>query len=201
MKKAYYFIPLFILALSITLLASNVDFYKQQMVDYDSHEEYVEDLLGFFMGDNQILGDSSQDLYSETEIIHLTDVQFLLKGVSFLVLFLALVVGFMLFHEDRLTIKDNLFKGGVYSIVFTGVLSLLFLNFDSAFTMFHKVFFLNDYWLLPSDAALIHMFPKEFFVVALTQIVLYSLIFSCVFIVLGIYIPGECKNGRRKKRT
>lgn len=42
--------------------------------------------------------------------------------------------------------------------------STLFVNFDNAFTLFHKIFFNNDYWIFDVEKdPIIKILPEEFF--------------------------------------
>jgi integral membrane protein (TIGR01906 family) len=51
------------------------------------------------------------------------------------------------------------------------------INFDFAFTLFHKLFFANDYWLFdPATDPVINILPAEFFFHCLMMIV------ACIFV-------------------
>lgn len=56
-----------------------------------------------------------------------------------------------------------------WSFIFLLILPLIFLipfliNFDKSFTIFHKIFFNNDYWLLnPKTDPVIKIMPQKFF--------------------------------------
>ncbi len=54
-----------------------------------------------------------------------------------------------------------------------------FLNFDRAFTIFHKLFFRNDYWLFdPRFDPIIEILPSEFFL-------------HCALVIISIVILGS----------
>jgi len=178
-------IPFFILLFSINLLIFDQEFYAQEMPQYESYKEQQQNLLSYFQGT-----ELNTESYSEREIFHLKDVRNLIWA-SWLLLFLLLIPIF--FSKN---IKKELYKGGIYTIILTLLLTLTLLSFSTFFTFFHKILFTNDLWLLPANSILIQMFPQEFFIESTKQILLYTFIFSLLCIVLGHKIPGE-KHGKR----
>jgi integral membrane protein (TIGR01906 family) len=188
MKTFYVFIPLFILLLSANLLIFNEDFYAQEAVDYENNQETISKLISFFKG-----GELNTDPYTSTEVLHLFDVQRLIRASVLVCSFLFLVLLTASLREDKQTIRKNLIKGGKWSLVLTGTLALTLLNFSDSFIVFHKILFTNTYWQLNADTILITMFPESFFSTAALTIILYSTIFSTVTIILGVKIPREDK--------
>lgn len=55
------------------------------------------------------------------------------------------------------------------------------INFDKTFTLFHKLFFNNDYWIFnPQTDPIIKMLPEEFFMLCGIVIILFQLLTSLV---------------------
>ncbi|MBL7051566.1 MAG: DUF1461 domain-containing protein [Nanoarchaeota archaeon] len=185
--KLVYLVPIFILLLSLNFVVFDNDFFLSKDSGFEFYEEEVSNLLDYFSGN-----DLDEERYSEEEIIHLKDVKLLIW--SSLVILIGLLVSFVIFVK-KLNHKKFFLKSGVVSLVFFGLVSLIFLNFSWAFRKFHEILFWNDYWMLPVDSTLIQMFPQSFFVSAGIRIILYSFILSLILIVLG-YIPRERKNER-----
>jgi len=187
MKKFYYFIPLFILLLSLNLLIFNQDFYAEQVDPL--YEEDVSNLLDFFKG-----GELDTESYTDVEVVHLYDVLLLVKASLAVMLFMIFTILVTSLRESKRVIRKGLINGGIGGLVLTVAFSLLLLNFSSSFLKFHELFFTNDFWMLSSDTLLIQMFPESFFYAAVVHIIFYSLTFSFFSIVLGIRIPKEEKN-------
>ncbi len=183
--KLAYLVPIFILLLSLNFLVFDESFFLSKNSGFEYYEEEVSNLLNYFSGN-----DLNEERYSEEEIIHLKDVK-LLIWIS-LGLMLGILIAFV-FSIRKLSFKKFCLKSGIISLVFFGIVSLIFLNFSWAFRKFHEILFWNDYWMLPVDSTLIQMFPQSFFLSALVRIILYSLILSLLLLLLG-YIPkGEKK--------
>lgn len=77
-------------------------------------------------------------------------------------------------------------------LLFIPILLLMFfsINFDNTFTMFHKLFFRNDYWIFDIDKdPVIRMLPQYFFLHCAMSITIFMIFFSLVSIV--IYKKGS----------
>jgi len=71
------------------------------------------------------------------------------------------------------------------------------INFDATFTLFHKIFFNNDYWLFDPDLdPIINILPQEFFMHAALGILLLLIIFSII-----LYVIYRCLNKGRNKNS
>ena len=151
---------LFVLSLSVNLVAFDLDFYFSENVDV----EEVKVLKGYF-----IFQDVSLVGYDAEELGHLKDVR-LLFALNF-VLTLVLFVILLFF------LRDFVYSG----LVSLGLVILLLpfsLAFHWAFIKFHEVLFWNDAWMLDSNAKLIMLFPESFFLACFLQIISYPCIHS-----------------------
>jgi integral membrane protein (TIGR01906 family) len=196
MKKAYYLFPILVILLSVFLVTFNTHFYENHVPVYETYSDSVSNLLSFFKG-----GNLDMNGYSGREIMHLYDVRNLFFTALIVKSFLLIFVFFALRKEKRKVVKQNFFRGGVLSLVITILLSLLLFSFSKNFVLFHKIFFRNDLWILDPSSKLIQMFPEQFFVSAFIEIVIYSLVLSFLLISLGVFIPEEKKNGRKKSNN
>ena len=64
---------------------------------------------------------------------------------------------------------------------FAGIVALYFIDFSWAFTMFHKIFFRNDYWIFdPTIDPVINALPEELFMICGAAILFVLLIMIIV---------------------
>jgi len=168
-KKLSYGLLLFvfILSLSINLIVWDLDFYESENVNLDA----VKEIRFFYFG-------CSLTGYSDIEVMHMGDVRILIW--MNVVLCLGLFV-FLLFK-----LRDFLFSGLFSLVLTTVVLCFAYFAFDFIFLWFHKIFFFNDYWLLPQGSKLITLFSLEFFNNAFLQVILYMILLSVFVIALGL---------------
>ncbi|MBS3162793.1 DUF1461 domain-containing protein [Candidatus Woesearchaeota archaeon] len=169
-------IPIIIILLSLNLIIFNIDFYEKES-NYDSSE--IKDLLSYFSGSEL------NPEYTIEETIHLKDVRNLIWVSWGLIILLSITLFFS-------PTKDIIY-GGIISLIITLFLPVIFLSFDSAFILFHKLLFTNNYWLLPSTSKLIQMLPEKFFIEAAKQLIFNNLILSLFTIILGIKIRKGIK--------
>jgi uncharacterized membrane protein len=160
---------LFVLSLSVNLVAFDLDFYESEQVDI----EEVKVLRGYFM-----FQDVELDGYDAEELQHLKDVRllFVLNLVLSLVLFIVVVF----------FLRSFLYSG----LVSLGLVLLLLpfsLVFHWVFIKFHEVLFWNEAWMLDPGAKLLKLFSESFFFDAYLQLILYSVMFSLFVVVMGVY--------------
>jgi len=164
-------IALVILLLSLNMVVFDVSFYKNN----SNCEDNCGNVIKYFVFLDDLEGD-----YSEEELIHMKDVRKLILINIFL---LITLIGLLIVFVGQ---RDFL-HGGIGALSATLLVLILgLINFSGAFVAFHKIFFWNDFWLLPSDSLLITMFPQEFFYGAMIRIILYSIILSVVSIIGGL---------------
>lgn len=168
-------IPILILLLSLNLITFNKDFYEHEMPDYNKSK--VNNLLDYFTGLELNKG------YSTEEIIHLKDVRNLIWLSWLLILILTIITLFS-------STKDFIY-GAIFSLILTLLLPTIFISFKNSFILFHKLLFINNYWLLPASSNLIQMFPKEFFIEATKQLIFNNLILSLFTLVLSYKIQNQ----------
>ena len=180
---------LFILTLFLALVppALNTSFYHDQFVVNNSYEranttpqalndlidhtlDYTYGLIDNFQYTLTLVDGSTRLAFNQREIDHMLDVQNLfiggriLTGIS-LLLFL-LIGGYFLVSPK--SFKREYFKIMRNTIVFillaaALILGFAALDFNTAFTIFHQIFFTNDLWILSSTDMLIIMLPEALF--------------------------------------
>jgi integral membrane protein (TIGR01906 family) len=180
---------LFILTLYLALVppALNTSFYHDQFVVNNSYEranttpqalndlidhtlDYTYGLIDNFQYTLTLVDGSTRLAFNQREIDHMLDVQNLfiggriLTGIS-LLLFL-LIGGYFLVSPK--SFKREYFKIMRNTIVFillaaALILGFAALDFNTAFTIFHQIFFTNDLWILSSTDMLIIMLPEALF--------------------------------------
>lgn len=114
------------------------------------------------------LPDSTQPLYTPSEISHLIDVKSVMNAlwrayaISTLVVGASLAVLFLR-RRTRALAADALLAGGLSSAAALVVLIVLvFFGWSVLFTEFHQVFFPAGSWTFPYDSSLIRLFPEKF---------------------------------------
>ncbi|HBJ2615605.1 TPA: TIGR01906 family membrane protein, partial [Clostridium botulinum] len=77
-----------------------------------------------------------------------------------------------------------------YSSILTIIMPLsliipLTLNFDKGFTLFHRIFFSNDYWIFdPNKDPIINLLPEAFFFHSVLLILFFIILFSLISYIL-----------------
>ena len=115
-----------------------------------------------------------QEFYNAREKAHLKDVRnivlkaYRLKLIAALICLISLI--YIIIHCKRhqsawLSIRKIFVATCIITnAVLLLVVGIVAVNFDKAFTIFHKVLFANNYWRLnPSESDLINLLPQSFF--------------------------------------
>jgi integral membrane protein (TIGR01906 family) len=103
-------------------------------------------------------------LYSADEQAHMRDVQAVFYGFMILAVasltFVVAALGRAPRDAARLTAVGG---GGIWLIAAMVILGVFaFAAFDTAFTLFHEVFFPGGNWAFPADSNLIRLYPEPF---------------------------------------
>ena len=129
----------------------------------------------------------SIDLFNQREIDHMVDVKNLIKftllfeRISLVIIFFTLIISSYingLKEIQRVLIqiiyKSFIFWSGIILLIILGMV----INFNYTFTLFHKIFFRNDLWILdPRNDYLLIMFPERFFLeICIIILLLFTLI-------------------------
>lgn len=132
-----------------------------------------------------IINGQEEEVFGDREKAHMVDVKDLfmagkrMRDISAILLLIA-IIGLALFNKEVLGgWLKGLGKFFVASFLVIGALGALFASdFNRYFTLFHKMFFHNDLWLLnPKTDILINMVPEIFF-------------FQTVMLIIALFIVG-----------
>lgn len=144
-------------------------------------------IAAYLDGDSEL----DQSIFTEREILHMTDVRLLLDILRYL-LMLMLTIFIVLTIFEAISVKwlslvwTALVGAGVALVLSLLKLIVVAFAFDTMFVIFHKIFFLNDLWMLDSSSTLIKLFPTAFF----STIGLNSLFATIIISILVIIISG-----------
>ena len=129
--------------------------------------------------------------YTASELSHLQDVQKVMEIMN-VVFYLSLIICASLIvysYKNKPELQKMLLYGGISTTIFLALILLAtFLNFDSAFTLFHQLFFPQGNWQFAADSLLITTFPIEFFISISRSIFLLTLGEGMIFILLGVFL-------------
>lgn len=122
---------------------------------------------------------------SSTGEFHFLEVKKIFSSI-YLIGLVCLILGiilFILFKNFKLKISLKALNIFFYEILFivTSLLLSFYLNFSKVFTIFHKIFFNNDYWLFdPKKDTIINVLPESYFLFLAIFILFLVMIFSII---------------------
>ncbi|GMQ63356.1 TIGR01906 family membrane protein [Vallitalea maricola] len=184
---------------SAEVIAYNINHYQWQYERHDIPEitnmsldeltEVTKNMIAYLKDSRKtldmkaVIDGKEQEVFGEREKSHMVDVKKLfvtgtyMRNISFIILIIA--ISYMAFRNKKLlTITFSMVKY-VFAVIIMLILilsGLLLIDFNKYFTIFHKIFFSNDLWLLnPKTDILINIVPEIFF-------------FQTAMIILGIFV-------------
>src|SRR3989344_1240714 len=178
----------FLLTFTINIIGFNYLIHKYEFKKLNVYSEFqdksIVDKQSLNIIKNIYLNTNPDSTFlSKEEIIHIKDVKNLvLLSLTILIVSLALLI-FILF-KNKSEIKSLLFTSSLVNIIILILIALPFLiNFSSSFTVFHEIFYTNDYWLISSDSDIIKIYPEQFFIdlgiyILITDLIISSLIIT-----------------------
>jgi len=194
-------IPIFLVVLFANVLTTksylllSKGLYASHDRIYYDQDYAIERIMGYlnYQYDDLLFGlDENDDsvIMRDTEISHMVDVKNLYTGLRLVALGSLVVGGALIVYQFKKSPKE-LYKtlkwmpiGPIAFIVVVG--SAVIIDFGAAFTVFHRLFFSNDDWILLSDDVLILLLPQNFWMVSgLIILGLFSLS------MIGIYFLNE----------
>ena len=172
-------IPIFLIMLFASilttkqyLLLSKGHYATHEDIYYD-HDYAADRIMGYlnYRYDDLNFGlDENATIMRPIEISHMVDVKNLYTGLR-IVAISSLIIGVSLSLYMYKKDKNELYKtlkalplAPILFIVFLG--GFMLIDFNTAFTAFHQIFFSNDDWLLYSDDVLILLLPEMFWMVS-----------------------------------
>ena len=149
---------------------------------YESHaditfdHDYAADrIMGYlnYRYDDLLFGATPDDdtvIMRDTEISHMVDVKNLYTMLRVVGLISLVVGGTLLYYQwkdDKKELHRTLKTmpyGPIFFVAFVG--GYMLVDFNTAFTVFHQIFFTNDDWKLYADDVLILLLPQNFWLVS-----------------------------------
>lgn len=185
MKRSTFFLVLIfsILAVSLPVMLA----YKSAISNISVSSQEQVNTLNYLFYNQELKVD-----YTENEISHLQDVQRLVEFAKYYFIFLLvveIVLLILIYQTDKKEFYQPFLYSGLASFIFIFlVLSFILTDFETIFTLFHKIFFPQGNWQFASGSLLTSFFPESFFYKIATEIFVKSIIFSIIFIVLGFFL-------------
>ncbi|WP_096635771.1 TIGR01906 family membrane protein [Clostridium cochlearium] len=125
--------------------------------------------------------------YSKYGQIHFNDVKRIFVSIDILLIITGFLSGLGLFINLK---NNNLYflkrTSSILILLPVVLITAFMINFDTTFTIFHKIFFRNDYWIFdPELDPIIKILPQEFFYHSALLIV--SLIIISIIVLRTLY--------------
>lgn len=153
---------------------------SQTSIEY--YNELNDDVIEFLKGNKEFV---ESDMFTDNETEHLRDVRWLINvllAVFYSAIALLLILLFYLYRTDKKMIRRGLFYGGVVTLIVLAVGVLMFLvNFDFAFTIFHKIFFPQGNYIFRTNLPM--LYNRVWYYLISFRILLYSLITAGALVV------------------
>lgn len=114
---------------------------------------------------------------------HFLEVKEIFSSI-YLICLACLILGIILFillKKFKLKISLKAFNIFFYEVLFIllGLILSFYLNFSKVFTLFHKIFFNNDYWIFdPKKDPIINVLPESYFLFLAVFILFLVMILS-----------------------
>ncbi|MEC9484700.1 MAG: TIGR01906 family membrane protein [Candidatus Izemoplasma sp.] len=199
LSKGILFITIpFILVIINANILTTTPYLNLSKGIYDSHDDIyynhdyaIERIIGYlnYRYDDLYFGIDAEDdnvIMRDIEIRHMVDVKNVYTGLRLAALgsFILMTGSLMFLYKNKkneiINTLDKMWIGPLFFILFVG--GYIVIDFDTAFTVFHKLFFTNNDWILRSDDVLILLLPTTFWMVS-GIIILIGLILE----LFGIY--------------
>ncbi len=139
---------------------------EMQVFTQEEYLSYTKQIIQYIFNDKgeievrDALGSKIEGFFSSDEIQHMIDVKKIFRAAFILYVF-SVALCFLLRRRVK---KEIINFASSISLIFLGFLLIAALtNFDQAFTVFHRIFFRNELWLLPEDSSLIRLLPEKVF--------------------------------------
>ena len=206
MKKVQWFLGIvFSLALILVLLISSFQFaaygdfgfYEKEYKKYDVVSDldmelkdvmYVTyEMMDYLIGDREnldvyiVVEGKEQDFFNEQDKLHMADV-------------------------TKANWKKILARGyqiglGIATAGVVFLAGALIVDFNTAFTVFHEIFFTNDLWLFdPAEDYMIRMLPEGFFYDMALRIGGIFIISILIFLAVSVFLARQAKKDENERK-
>ncbi len=139
-----------------------------------------------------------EQVFEDRELQHMNDVKklfdygFKIRNLGFVV---VIVIIIYLILKDKLALLRTVKASSITGLVLIGILGVIMtFGFDKAFTIFHKILFTNDLWLLnPKTDIMIQMLPLNFFIDLGFKIIMIFITISLILILISYLLLRQYK--------
>ena len=155
-------IPVIIYLLSFSSVIHNKPFIEKQMEEsglFFNAKEVNSLVVDYLLSEDELI---NLDVFDKKEEQHLLDVKIVINRVfDFLFLLLALFL-FLVYYNWKN--KSDFNKIMIYSGMVTVAIPIIlyFIPFQTFFTAFHNIFFIEGSWVFTHISALIQIYPFDF---------------------------------------
>lgn len=175
-------IPLILIVVNASILTTSPYLHVSKglyathdSIEYD-HDYAIDRIMGYlnYRYDNLYFGATEDDdtiLMRDIEIRHMKDVKDVYTFLRIFALGSLVIVGGILYtmirKKETYQLAEVFKKIWVYPmffVVFVG--GYILIDFNTAFTVFHQIFFSNDDWILYANDVLILLLPTAFWMVS-----------------------------------
>ncbi|MCY6355838.1 TIGR01906 family membrane protein [Clostridium sp. ZS2-4] len=125
--------------------------------------------------------------FSNQGKIHFEEVKAIFNKLDYILYTLILIDVIIIYINIKTDKRFRFLKWSSIFLFLAPFLCLIpfLLNFDKSFTIFHKLLFNNDYWLLdPKLDPIINIMPQEFFFHCAILIISLMFVFSSIFYII-----------------
>ncbi len=191
-------IPILIFLTNTKAAAFNLEFQKKEFSKYDppveDRIEIASNLLFYLRTRN---ADKSHiTAFTKDEKAHLIEVKLLMHAfieISYVSLTLLIASLLIILVLDKKKVLKQFSLSAILGGFLTLFCSLIFylivmLNFDTAFTKFHHIFFKLGNWKFPPDYMLVQLYPAQFWTDIISKIINNVLITTLIVIILGVLL-------------
>lgn len=200
-------VPLLVLLLNFQFVVFDTNYFTMQLESNNVMENtkmekeelitVMDEVFDYLKGDRDnfniygVVGSKYQEVFNEREKLHMTDVQilfikgFFIRNILFLVVLLSSIY---LFIVDKRKLLISFIFGALFFTILIGLSSIIiYQDFNKYFTIFHKIFFSNDLWLLnPNTDILINIVPLNYFIDVAKNILIKTIVVLDFILVIGI---------------
>lgn len=182
-------------------------------MEMDELMKVTKDMMSYLRGNRDdlvvyaVIDGEETEFFNDLEKFHMNDVRKLFIAALYIrrlcLLFMigsALVVFMISNNMLKRISKAVMIALGSFDLAFIALIGIISIDFSTAFTIFHKIFFDNDAWLLDPDTdRLINIVPEGFFVDTSIRIaIIYFLINLLIFTIAFLLYRGKIKGAKRK---
>ncbi len=204
-------IPFILYLSNFKILLYDENYYKKEFQKHNVYENLNNydvdginnDVLDYFKNKDEII---KNDFFNEKEKSHMSDVKNLINDVFYL--FNLLILNFIILLIILYFVNKKRFLKYIgFSLAAGGALTFLHafffwftikFNFGKTFTVFHEIFFKDNWIFNPLSNKIVVLYPQGFFFDFVYNIVIRTLVMTSVLILIGLVIFLRAKRSKKQ---